>query len=255
VTNLRGKRIVITRPRDKADAFAAALDELGAHPIFFPTIQISPVQDTLILDRALRRLTCYDWIVLTSISAVQVVWDRLEVLDIERLPETLRLAAVGPKTAEALKERGARVDFIPQEFTGEAILPGLGDLRGRWVLLPVADIAHRSLPDGILAAGGAPHVVIAYHTRPAQADPTGLQELREGVDVVAFTSGSTAQNFFSLVREAGFDPFDLPGDPLIACIGPKTARAAKEVGFDVDIVAEAYTVEGLIEAIQEGLAK
>jgi uroporphyrinogen-III synthase len=255
VKNLVGRRVLITRPRDKADVFAAGLSSLGAQAIFFPTIQITPVKDTLILDRALQRLDCYDWLVLTSIHAVEVVWDRLKAINIEGLPEKLRLAAVGPKTAEAITERGAHVDFIPQEFTGEAILPGLGDLRGRWVLLPVADIAHRSLPEGIFAAGGAPHVVTAYHTLPAQVDPVGLQGLKDGVDLVAFTSGSTARNFCAILREAGVDPFNLPGDPLIACIGPKTAQAAQEAGFDVDIVADTYTVEGLIEAIQRSLAK
>jgi len=253
MTTLAGKRIVITRPRDKADAFAAGLEALGAQAIFFPTIQIAQVDETLILDRALQRLGCYDWLIFTSASAVKVVWSRLAVLGIERLPDTLRLAAVGPKTAGALEQLGARVDFIPQEFTGEAILPGLGDLRSCWVLLPLADIAQGDLPEGIMAAGGVAHVIIAYHTLPSSADPAGLQALQEGVDVITFTSGSTARNFCLLVRQAGLDPYHLKGNPLIACIGPKTTQVAQEAGFDVDIVAEAYTVEGLIEAIQRNL--
>jgi uroporphyrinogen-III synthase len=94
-------------------------------------------------------------------------------------------------------------------------------------------------------------VITAYHTIPAYPDPNGIQALRSGVDIVTFTSGSTARNFITLVQNAGLDPFHLPGDPLISCIGPKTAMAVREAGFRVDVVAQDYTVEGLIAAIQQ----
>lgn len=250
MTPLSGKSVVITRPRDKADAFASALQALGAQVVFFPTIHIAPLKDTATLDRALTRLACYDWMVLTSASAVDAVWSRLKALGINKLPDTLQIAAVGPKTAAALGDQGARPDFVPAEYTGEAILPGLGELRGRWVLLPLADIAHKTLPDAICDSGGVPHVITAYYTVPASPDLNGIQALRSGVDVVTFTSGSTARNFVTLVQNAGLDPFDLPGDPMISCIGPKTAKAVREVGLRVDIVAQEYTVEGLIAGIQ-----
>lgn len=241
-------RVLITRPLDKAYAFADALMTAGLQPYFFPTIQISPVEDTSLLDNALRQLKHYSWVVFTSASAVEVVWGRLDMLEIA-FPRTLCVAAVGPKTAASLKTRGIIPTVVPKEFTAEAILPGLGDVREQRILLPLADIAHDALPFALQQAGGFPHVVIAYHTLPARSSPDGLAALRAGVDFVTFTSGSTIRNFISLVRAAGLDPFALPNHPRIACIGPKTAAVARESGFQVDVVAEAYTVEGLVGAL------
>lgn len=243
-------RVLITRPRQQAADFEGALRKVGAQAIFLPTIQIAPVTNTTRLDRALTQLQRYDWLVMTSANAVQVVFKRLEALGIDSLPTTLHIAAIGPKTAAVLKGKGCAPDYVPDEYIAEAILPGLGELRGRRVLLPVADIAQDTLPRAIQAAGGFPQVITTYHTIPAQPDPEGLAALQVGVDVITFTSGSSARNFVLLARQAGLDPFKLPGEPVIACIGPKTAEAAQAAGFKVGIVSEAYTVEGLTEAIK-----
>jgi uroporphyrinogen-III synthase len=117
------------------------------------------------------------------------------------------------------------------------------------VLLPRAELAREALPDGINAAGGVAHVVVAYRTLPAVPDPQSIQALAEGIDIITFTSSSTVRNFVDLVRRAGFDPLHLPGEPLIACIGPITARTALEAGFRPGVVAEQYTVEGLVGSL------
>jgi uroporphyrinogen-III synthase len=121
------------------------------------------------------------------------------------------------------------------------------------VLLPSADIADDYLPAGIQSADGIAHVITAYRTLPAVPDPKGLAELREGVDVVTFTSGSTVHNFITIAHQAGLDPHALPGDPRIACIGPKTAQTAEVLGFKVDIFPDEYTVEGLVIAINHAI--
>jgi uroporphyrinogen-III synthase len=243
-------RVLITRPPSQANEFAQALQAIGAEPVFLPVIQVSAITDTTILDRALARLHCYDWLVLTSANAVDVLLDRMRGNNIHALPAEIRVAAVGPKTASRLEENGIHVAFVPQEFVGEAIVPGLGDLRGRWVLLPTADIASPVLPKAIEAAGGVVHVITAYHTLPAEVDQEGLAALLQGIDVLTFTSGSTARNFNLMVQQAGLNPFALPGDPLVACIGPKTAQVAQELGFNVEIIAEDYTIVGLVAAIK-----
>jgi uroporphyrinogen-III synthase len=248
-------RVLVTRPRKEAAEFAQALGEIGAEAIFFPTITICPVKDTSVLDRAISHLREYDWLVLTSANAVDVILDRKAALGIEHFPENIRVAAIGSKTAARLLEGGVSPHFTPEEYVAEAILPGLGDLNGRWVLLPLADIAHNTLPQAIQKANGIAHVVTAYHTLPAEPDPEGLDAIREGVDIITFTSGSTAQKFVSLMQQAGLDPFRLPEDPIIACIGPKTAQTAKELGFSVDIVASVHTAEGLVQAISNHLQK
>jgi uroporphyrinogen-III synthase len=243
------KRVVITRPRTQAGDFAWQLRQAGFEPVFFPVIEIHPVEDTTRLDSALTSLESYDWLVLTSVNGVLAVWDRLAALKIPSLPENLAVAAIGPKTAEALKARGIRPSFVPQEYIAEAILPGLGDLRGRSVLLPRAELARKALAEAIVQAGGWAHEVTAYHTLPVEADPLALAALRQGVEAVTLTSSSTADNFAAIVRAAGLDPANLPGNPLFACIGPITAASAREAGLPVDIVASTYTTAGLLEAL------
>lgn len=247
--NLVGKRILITRPPAQAEGLQKILERKGGRVICFPTIAIKPVTDPTPLDRALSRLDCYDWLILTSVNAVKVVWERMTALGITDFPEDLHVAAIGPKTATALMQHGVVPDFIPPEYIAEAILPGLGDLAGRWVLLPRADLARETLPEAITRAGGVAHVIVAYHTLPAQPERDGLKALEEGVDVVTFTSSSTVRNFAELVRAAGLDPLRLPGEPVIACLGPVTAATARQMGMKVDVIAREYTVEGLVDAL------
>src|SRR4030095_3469333 len=108
---------------------------------------------------------------------------------------------VGPKTAEALKSRGITPDFVPQEYIAEAILAGLGDLVGKWVLLPRAEIARKELPEAIFNAGGVPHEITVYKTLPAQPSVEALEILHAGVDVITFTSASTVENFVTIARD------------------------------------------------------
>jgi uroporphyrinogen-III synthase len=242
-------RVLVTRPRMEAEEFAQALHKIGAQVFFMPTIAIHPINDSTSLDRALANLSSYAWLVVTSVNAVKVVVDRLDALGINKLPESLQIAAVGPKTAARLVDKGYQPDFVPDEYIADAIVPGLGDLQGRLVLLPTADIAPETLPKAIQAADGIAHVIPVYKTKPAAPTLNELGVLREGLDVITFASGSSAQYFVDLTRQAGLDPFDLPGRPFIACIGPKTAQVAEGIGFRIDIVAESYTMEGLVQAI------
>ena len=242
-------KVLITRPLQDAGEFAEALNDIRAQVFYLPAIAIQPLADTTKLDRALSRLSCYQWMVLTSANAVDVVMQRLHALGISPLPPGLKVAAVGPKTAARLIDAGIQPDFVPEEYVAEAILPGLGELRGCWVLLPSADIAHDILPSAIQAADGIAHVITVYRTLPAEPDAAGLAAVRAGLDWITFTSGSTARNFIEMMRRKGLDPFNLPGEPQIACIGPKTAQVAREAGFQVDLIAETYTVEGLVQAL------
>lgn len=244
-------RVLITRPKAQAAAFADQLHQIGAEVIFFPTIEIKPVDDPKCLDRALSQLECYDWLVLTSANAATVVLERMAELGIDGLPTNLSVAAIGPATAARLRKGGIAPDFVPDQHIAEAILPGLGNLHGRWVLLPMADIAHDTLPNAILNADGIAHVITAYHTVTAEAEPEGMAALRAGVDMITFTSGSTICNFCTLLENAGLDPLNLPGSPHIACIGPKTEQVAHQFGFNVTIVANPHTTTGLVEAIQK----
>jgi uroporphyrinogen-III synthase len=248
--NLANLKILITRPRLQADEFAAALRKAGAIPVLFPVIEIGPIQDLRALDRALVSLARYDWLVLTSVNGVEALFHRMKALGLAALPEGPRVAAIGPKTARALRERGVAVAFMPAEYVAEAILPGLGDLHERWVLLLRADIARPALARAISAAGGIAHEIPVYHTLPVTPDSSALAAIRSGVHVVTFTSSSTVRNFVALVRSAGLDPEHLPGRPLFACIGPVTRQTAREYRLPVAVTAGEYTTDGLLEALK-----
>jgi uroporphyrinogen-III synthase len=253
-------KVLITRPRSQADEFADKLRSAGIEPIYFPVIEIQPIENNLALERALEKPGCYEWIVFTSVNAVDVVFSPSSpaLLPKEKgvsspfgrgQGEGVRVAAIGPKTADALRKHNIEPDFIPDEYIGEAIMPGLGDVKDKWILLPRAEIARKELPEAIVKAGGFVHEINVYRTLSAEVDMDGLQALKSGVDVVTFTSPSTVQNFVAIARRNNLAPLNLPNNPLIACIGPVTEQAAKEAGFQNIVTAKDYTTEGLIEAI------
>jgi len=246
------RRILVTRPRAQADDFAERLKAAGFEPIFFPVIEIKPIENNNVLERALQKLDCYVWIVFTSVNAVPPTVSphfRRKWGECPKGTRGVKIAAVGSKTAEALRKQDIEPDFIPDEYVGDAIMSGLGDVKGKWILLPRAEIARKDLPEAISKAGGIAHEISVYKTLPAKIDPDGLAALREGVDVVTFTSPSTVQNFVVITKQNGLDPLNLPNNPLFACIGPITEQAAREEGFFNIVVAKEYTTDGLLEVI------
>ncbi len=237
-------KVLITRPRAQSISFGEALKAAGFEPIYFPVIEIRSTENNTELEQALENLARYDWIVFTSVNGVEVFFDRLKKYS--SLP---RVAAIGPKTAEALKAHGITPDFVPEEYIAEAILPGLGDLRNKWVLLPRAEIARKALPDAIVNSGGTAHEITVYKTLPTQPNPEGLDALRSGVDVITLTSPSTVHNFIAIANQNGLNPLNLSNKPLFACIGPITEQAAREAGLTHLVVAREYTTEGLIHIL------
>lgn len=244
-------KVLITRPRLQADEISERLRNEGFDPIFFPVIEIKPIENNVALERAVSGLGCYEWIVFTSTNAVDVVF--------EQFPSAkwsdVKIAAIGPKTAKALQSHGVEPDFIPEEYVAEALLPGLGDLVGKWVLLPRAEIARKELPEAICRAGGVPHEIMVYQTLPAQPSLEALETLRSGVNVVTFTSASTVDNFIAIARNNQLDPLNLPNNPVFACIGPVTEQAARAAGLSNIVVAQEYTTEGLLEEIRKYVHK
>lgn len=244
---LAGKRILVTRPRRQADDLFALLKAEGAEAILFPTIEISPLDDTTQLDKALSGLAAgeYNWVIFTSVNGVSACMDRLQKdgqgADVFGHAQ---VAAIGPSTARALQTLGVRVDFVPQEYIAERILDGLGDVAGQRILLPRAEIARPALAEGLVASGARVDEIPVYHTLQPAPDPAGLAALRRGVDAITFTSSSTVRNFVSL---AGPEI----GSAIVACIGPITANTTRELGLPVHVLGDEYTIPGLVRALKE----
>lgn len=244
---LAGRRVVVTRARAQADALAEALEALGAEVVRFPTIRIVPPEDPRPLRRAAAGAGGFDWIVFTSANAVEAFLDTVAGTE-SGVPSlaSVRICAIGDSTAAELARFGVRAHLVPPEFVTDSLaraLMGAGDLRGSRILLPRASIARPELPDALRARGAEVVEVQAYRT---VADGEGADRvralLREGeVDVVTFTSGSTARSF---VRLAGST-----GGAKVATIGPVTSRVVRELGLPVDAEAEVHTAAGLAAAV------
>jgi len=251
---LAGKRIAITRPEAQTADFVAALRQAGAVPIIFPTIQIAPIPDNAPLDSALRNLNRYDWVVFTSINGVKVALERMRALGLAPTDlNVCHVAVIGPATAAALTEHGVRVDVQPTEYIAEAIvvaLAGHQSLAGQRFLLLRADIARPTLRDELIVSGAVVDEIPVYQTVRGNPDPSAYAELRHGVDVLTFTSSSTVRHFFDLL---GDEAPIIGHSALIACIGPITAKTAQDMGLRVDLVAEEYTIPGLMAALTEKL--
>jgi uroporphyrinogen III methyltransferase/synthase len=249
VNGLLGARVLVTRPRDQAEALANALAARGARAILFPTIEVRPVEDLSGLDRAIDTLAAYDWITFPSPNAVDVLFDRLLARG-ARLPTGLRVAAVGPGTARAIGVRGARVDFIPSQFLGAQLGHELTPVQGCRALVPRAARGREELAIELTQRGAIVDEVVVYETLPAAVDPEEMRELERGVDVATFTSPSTVENFFALL---GARAVGVLGGAYVACIGPVTASAARALGLTVHLEPAEHSIPGLVAALEEGV--
>jgi uroporphyrinogen III methyltransferase/synthase len=253
---LAGRRVVVTRARAQAGPLRVLLEAEGAEVVEFPTIRIAPPDDPEPLDRAIRHLDRYAWVVFTSRNAVEAVCGRIR--ERGEAPSVLvraKLAAIGPGTAEALRSAGLSVELAPDRFVAEALVDAFGEieLTGQRVLLPRAASARGVLPDGLRARGAAVDVVAAYRTDVERDHAPELwRRLRDSsIHAVTFTSSSTVTHFVELLDGR---VERVLGTALVACIGPVTAETAERCGLRVGVVARDYTIRGLVAALCAALA-
>lgn len=232
---LQWTRVVVTRPGSRQ--LAEALEALGAEVSVVPLIEIRPVEDPRELDAAVDDLATYDWVVFTSVNGVAAVGERLSGIG------DTRVAAVGPVTADAIRELGVEPSFVAARAS-EDIAAGLGALEGARVLLPQADIADPRLADELRERGATADVVVAYRTVQVEPALWGMLPLRIAHAIVV-ASGSAVR---SLAAIAGTLE-GLGSSTILVCIGPKTAAVAREVGLPVGLVADETTTDGIIGAL------
>jgi uroporphyrinogen III methyltransferase/synthase len=261
---LFGRTIVVTRSPRQASALARRLSELGALVIEAPAIDIRPAEDPAAIDGALRRVKdrAFDWLVLTSPNGVEAILARMEALSMDaRALSALRIAAVGPGTADALRRRFVQPDLIPGQFTTDALAAAMierivrehpPDMQAR-VLLARANIAPAGLCEALRAGGASVEEVVAYRTvRPASLSDEAVEALRrKRVDWITFTSSSTVENFLAMLASSvpSLDVAEVLSKVKLAAIGPVTAGAIDSHGLRPAVVAHPHTIEALVEAI------
>ncbi|MBN1850436.1 MAG: uroporphyrinogen-III C-methyltransferase [Deltaproteobacteria bacterium] len=251
---LFGKRIIITRAREQASEFLAQLTELGAECIEFPTIEIIPPSQWEDMDRAIRSLDRYQWLLFTSVNGVQYFFKRLEDLgkDVRGL-KNMKVGAIGPKTAEAVYAKGIKPDLVPDEYRAEAVVDafkkqGAENLN---ILIPRAAEAREILPEELKKMGARVDVVEAYRTvMPDKGADKVKAMLQDGeIHMITFTSSSTVTNFVSMFESDKDQLKHWMEKSAVACIGPITAQTAEKNGLKVSVMPKDYTVEALTDAI------
>lgn len=249
---LFGKNILITRARSQASKLTTALEELGANCIEAPAIKIAPPDDNYVsLDNAITKIHDYDWIIFTSTNGVERFFARLNEKNLDaRCLSNAKIAAIGTATADKLKNYGIIADKIPTMFKAEGILEVLqNDIqKGSKVLIPRAQKAREALPIGLRQMGAIVDVAETYCTKMADTNKDDIKDLLKNnqIDMVTFTSSSTVENLLKLIDGEK----TLLNNVKTAVIGPITAKTCKNNGLKVDIEADVYTIDGLVNKIK-----
>ena len=245
---LEGQRIVVTRATDRAGPLTEELVAAGATVIAMPAVRVEGIASSA-LDRAVEQLSEYQWVVFTSRTAVEILFDALVAAGGSRERFSgVKVAAVGPTTSAALADRGIIATVTPSRFVAEGLLDALAarsDLRGARILYPTAEGARDVLPDGLRNLGAMVDRIISYRSVP---DASGAEEVRRllncgDIDLVTFTSPSTVRGFVAAVGA------DSARRAPAATIGPVTSKVARAAGIDVAVEASESTASGLVRAV------
>jgi len=246
---LAGRRIVVTRTRKQASALSDQLRDLGAEVIELPTIRIEPPSDLRAFAGLVQDAHAYDWIVFTSPNGVTAFFEMFyKLYGDARDIGGARIAAIGPATAQRVRNFHLKVDLQPDEFVAEAVVREFkkeGDIENLRILIARAEEARDLLPKELGALGAIVDVAFAYRTVAETSDRTEARSrlAREGADMITFTSSSTVENFLGL-------GLPWPEGMKVASIGPITSKTARDRGLTIGVEARRHDIPGLVDAIR-----
>ncbi len=249
---LYGKKILLTRPKHQIKEMVQLLRNHGGQVIEFPTIEISPPSSWSEIDKSLKNMAEYDYVIFTSANGVNIYLNRALSLGIDsRIFGGLTIIAIGEKTDLALRKFGLRADIIPKSFVAESILEFFKgkELTDKKILLPRAAKARNLLPQELKKRGAVVKTIPCYNTIIPEHNQKTLNKvktlLKKGeIDIVTFTSSSTVTNFFTLL-----DNLPIHKKTVFATIGPVTSNTLSSYGIRPHITAKTYTTEGLVSCI------
>ncbi len=251
--SLCGKKIVVTRAAEQAGEFSAKLATRGATVLECPTIRLVEPESWQLLDLAIRELSGYDWLVLTSGNAVRYFFQRLDMLGLDaRALGSCRICAVGPKTADEIRSHGIKPDLVPNDYKAEGVIDEFSrlDMHNNRVLFPRADKARDIIPRELKRMGAHVDSPVAYRNIfPDRLPPETLFALeKRSVDCITFTSSSTVQNLAAMLGEELLH--DMLKGVAVASIGPITSKSCRDLGLRVDIEPKSHTLDALAEALE-----
>lgn len=245
---LFGKRVVVTRTREQAGALSKQLDALGADVVELPTIKVEHPQDKKDFAQMVADAHTYDWLIFTSPNGVEKFFDAFyATYEDARSLGGPRIAAIGPSTANKIKEYRFTVDLIPEKFVAEGLIEAFKNesIEHQKLMWIKAEETRDVIYHELTALGAIVDSCLAYRTVPETSDPTGaVEKLRsEGADLITFASGSAVESFFNLGLE-------WPEGCEAASIGPVTSKALREAGKEPVIEAQEHNIPGLVKGIK-----
>ncbi|MBD1997018.1 uroporphyrinogen-III C-methyltransferase [Leptolyngbya sp. FACHB-541] len=250
---LADKTVLVTRSAGQSSQFAKLLQQTGATVLEMPALEIGPPSSWDALDQAIAHLSNFDWLILTSTNGVDYFFERLTAQGKDaRSLAGVNIAVVGKKTANSLSHRGLQPDFIPPNFVADSLIthfPDVDHLTSKKILFPRVESGGRDvLVKEFTDKGAVVTEVAAYQSRcPEAIAPETLTALEQGkVDIITFASSKTVQCFHQML---GVKVNHWLNHVCIASIGPQTSAACDHLLGRVDIEAEEYTLEGLVQAI------
>jgi uroporphyrinogen III methyltransferase / synthase len=252
---LFGQRILVTRPSDEAERSVEALEILGAEALVAPMVSILPPESFEAVDSAIGRLDSFAWLVFTSSNGVRQFLDRLDALGLDlRALGRVKVAAIGPSTAEALASYRLKADLVPGSHRSEGLIEALRpEVAGRRVLLARADRGRALLQDEL---GRIAHVeqVTTYRNVDAESIPADVLSRIEGgsVDWVTLTSPAIAERFHGLLTDSARSK--IGREVRLASLSPVTSAAIERLDWPVAVVAAVHTWDGLVDAITARVA-
>jgi uroporphyrinogen-III synthase len=255
--DFKGKIIAITRPAERSPEAVALVENYGGTALVAPTLelQISSSESLLKLCRMADEL---DWLIFTSPTSILSLFKHCKELK-DRLNPQCRIAVIGPRTGNYLKEYGLEAELVPKDYTAEGLLHVFKDIdiQKKNIGIPRTFAARNVLPEGLKEMGAQVFLAEAYKSAIPQ-DKSKVNTLitsiiNKKIDAVTFTSTLTVKNLFKMVKDRDMEKFLEPlrdGDILVAAIGPVTGKTLEEYGIKVITPAE-YTVEAMMEKLRD----
>lgn len=244
MNSIRGRRVLVTRAQEDAQAWASRLEELGATPVVLPCIECVLEDDPGVARRLAEDLSGADWLLLCSRRAVQAVSALLETAG-SKLPEHARVAVVGPATARAARDELGRVDLQARGGTSAALCDEVELLLspGQVVVAALTEISDSRIETRLSAAGARVKRIDVYRSGPVSLQ-TGRRSLHDlGVDLALLASPSAVTG---LLNQA-----EVPASFPVLSIGPSTTTAARSAGLNVVAEASERGLDSMLEALKE----
>ena len=255
---LAGKRVVVTRALEQSQSLVDALRDAGADPVLLPLVAFAPPDNPSELDACLRNSARFDWVFFTSQNALRAVQQRSAALELSlaKMFQDVKIAAVGPATAEAVTAAGLTVNFISRIHTGVALAEELSsETQNKRVFLPRSDRANPDLIEVLNLHGWQVTPVVAYKTVSPNSDsPDALESLLRGdADAILFFSPSAVHHLRDLVGSQRFR--ELSHQSIFVAIGPVSTNALKAEGVSRSLLASDSTVAAAVSILSEYFTK